>query len=184
MSSESFDEVNNPEGLVPPMGAGSWAADNLRAAYARVVYEVNEWNGLYCWKSGINKAKLNEVISGHDLHSAWYATANFSDNAVRSIKENTLEQITNSRSNFWTVMRSKRIVYGEEIPSLSDEVEVEWKEEGGVGWLSDIVAEHFGIAKNNETPLKARVLNHDHWIGRLADNFIFLHDDDNHDWYG
>ena len=56
-------------------------------------------------------------------------------------------------------MRFRRVVYDEEILSLSDEVEVEWKDEGGVGWLSDTVAEHFGMTKNNETSLKTRVLN-------------------------
>ena len=48
MSSESSDEVNDPKGLVPPMAEGIWAADNLGAAYAQVVYEVNEWIGMYC----------------------------------------------------------------------------------------------------------------------------------------
>ena len=70
MSSELSDEVKDPEGFVLPMGKGSWAADYLRTAYAQVVYEVNEWDGLYCWKSGINKANLSEIILDMIFNSA------------------------------------------------------------------------------------------------------------------
>lgn len=53
-----------------------------------------------------------------------------------------------------------------------------------VGWLSDTVAEHFGMTKNNETPLKAPVLNT--MTAGLEDCSIisfYIHDDDNYGWY-